>query len=111
ALSLKDWRWLRSLQVGWGSAIFLCITAPWFVLVADRNPGFAQFFFVHEHFQRYLTTVHHREGAWWYYVPFLLVGMLPWTSALPWLFSPDASARAMTRASRLLIVWAVFVFL
>ena len=30
--------------------------------------------FVHEHLDRYLTTVHHHVGGWWYYVPLLLVG-------------------------------------
>jgi len=69
-----------------GLLIFFVLAAPWFVLVSMRNPAFAQFFFVHEHFARYLTHVHQRTGAWWYYVPLLLAGMLPWTSALPWLF-------------------------
>ncbi len=54
--------------------IFLVLAAPWFVLVSLRNPGFAEFFFIHEHFARYLTKVHQREGAWWYYVPLLLAG-------------------------------------
>ena len=32
---------------------------------------FAHFFFVHEHVERFLTTEHQREGAWWYFVPLL----------------------------------------
>ncbi len=111
--------WLRDLGLfrrlhGWsGAAIFLALTVPWFVLVSQRNPGFAEFFFVHEHVERYLSNVHKREGAWWYFVPILLVGMLPWTSTLPWLARRDRvdEPDAERRARGLLIVWSAFVFL
>src|SRR6185312_5619752 len=33
---------------------------------------------VHEHFARYLTTVHQRVEPWWYFLPILLLGVLPW---------------------------------
>lgn len=96
-----------------GLVIFLAITAPWFVLVSLRNPGFAEFFFIHEHFARYLTGVHQREGAWWYYLPYLLVGMLPWTGALPWLFRKDQAETgcAPIAPRHLLATWCVFVLL
>jgi 4-amino-4-deoxy-L-arabinose transferase-like glycosyltransferase len=97
-----------------GLLIFFVLAAPWFVLVSMRNPAFAQFFFVHEHFARYLTHVHQRTGAWWYYVPLLLAGMLPWTSAMPWLFRKDRAevpARSAITARDLLVVWCVFIFL
>ena len=38
------------------SLLLLALTAPWFVLVSRANPEFAQFFFIHEHFERFLTT-------------------------------------------------------
>ena len=61
-----------------GLLVLVAIAAPWFVLVSQRNPEFARFFFIHEHLQRYLSPVHHREGAWWYFVPQLAMGFLPW---------------------------------
>jgi 4-amino-4-deoxy-L-arabinose transferase-like glycosyltransferase len=33
---------------------------------------------VHEHFTRFLTTVHQRVEPWWYFLPLLLAGTLPW---------------------------------
>ncbi len=84
----------------------LAITLPWFVLVSMRNPDFAHFFFIHEHFERYLTTEHRREGAWWYFVPVLLAGFLPWTSSLPWLLH----ARRSDFARSFLVILAGFVF-
>ena len=72
------WRRLHPLP---GLALFLLLAAPWFIVVSLRNPSFPGFFFVHEHFTRFLTTVHQRVEPWWYFLPLLLLGALPW--ALP----------------------------
>jgi 4-amino-4-deoxy-L-arabinose transferase-like glycosyltransferase len=103
----RDFALWRQFQWGSGLALFALITVPWFVLVSSRNPDFAQFFFIHEHLQRYLTPVHRREGAWWFFVPILLVGFLPWTGALPWLLR----VRRADFAGSLLLLWALFVLL
>ena len=58
------------------------VAAPWFVAVSLRNPSFPEFFFVHEHFTRFLTTVHQRVEPWWYFLPLLLLAVLPWLPAL-----------------------------
>ena len=107
----RDFGLWRRMHLVSGGLIFLALAAPWFVLVALRNPGFAEFFFIHEHFARYLTNVHRREGAWWYYLPLLLAGLLPWTSGLPWLLRRDQSVTgsADTMARTLLIAWCGFV--
>lgn len=71
--------------LGW--ALYLAIAAPWFVLVNRANPGHAWFFFVHEHFTRFLTHEHARQGSdnrildKLYFVGILAVGLLPWLSA------------------------------
>ena len=52
--------------------------------MSARNPEFARFFFIHEHFERFLTTEHRRTGAWWYFLPMLAVGLLPWTGVFLW---------------------------
>jgi 4-amino-4-deoxy-L-arabinose transferase-like glycosyltransferase len=71
----------RRLHVRLGLPLFLIITAPWFVLVSARNPSFPGFFFVHEHFARFLTTVHQRIEPWWYFLPLLLLAVLPWIAS------------------------------
>jgi len=108
----RDFRLWRGMHWFSGLLIFFALTAPWFVLVSLRNPGFAEFFFIHEHFARYLSTTHRREGEWWYYLPWLLAGMLPWTLALPWLFrAPRAGeGERAIQVHRLLLVWSVFIF-
>ncbi len=71
----------RRLQLRLGLPLFLVICLPWYWLAAHRLPDFLEFFFVHEHFARYLTTVADREEAWWFYGPVFLAGSLPWTIA------------------------------
>lgn len=104
----RNWGSLRRLHWWSGLPLFLILTVPWFAAVSMRNPGFAEFFFIHEHFARYLTNTHRREGSWWYFVPLLLVGLLPWTSALPWL-GRDANADGQRPARVLLVAWCGFV--
>jgi 4-amino-4-deoxy-L-arabinose transferase-like glycosyltransferase len=72
----------RRLHPAAGVALFLGVAAPWFVAVSLRNPSFPQFFFVHEHFTRFLTTVHQRFEPWWYFLPLLLLAVLPWLPGL-----------------------------
>ncbi|QRQ89209.1 glycosyltransferase family 39 protein [Cupriavidus oxalaticus] len=77
---LALWRRLHALA---GIALMLLVAVPWYWLVARRNPEFLHFFFVHEHWQRYTSTVHARQGPPWYFVPLVLGGFMPWLGVLP----------------------------
>jgi len=105
--------WLRMHWVS-GILMFLLVAAPWFVLVMRANPEFFQFFFIHEHFERFTTKVHGRYQPWHYFVPVLLFGMLPWTLLMfdallrTWRGS-SAEARAFS-PERFLLVWVVFIY-
>ena len=78
-----DWKIWKRLHIISGTALFLAITAPWFVLVAQRNPEFLEFFFIHEHLQRFTQTAHSRTGPIYYFIPLLLLGFLPWIAQTP----------------------------
>jgi 4-amino-4-deoxy-L-arabinose transferase-like glycosyltransferase len=82
-LFTKRWRLLREMRVVSGGILFLAVCAPWFVLVSLKNPEFPRFFFIHEHFQRFLTKVHKRYEPPWFFIPIILLGMIPWTFFLP----------------------------
>ena len=111
SLAARDFSVWRRMHWGKGLATFFAIAAPWFVLVSMRNPEFAKFFFIHEHFARFLTTGHRRTGSWHYFVGILLAGILPWTTLLPGALV-DGWRREPGRfqPGRLLVVWAGFVF-
>lgn len=113
-LLLNEWRLLRSIYLPSGLLLFLAIAAPWHVLVARANPEFAQFYFIHEHLERYLTTVHMRYQPWWFFIPVFALGMLPWAA---FLFQAVRSAcpgswraRHERREELFLMLWAGLVF-
>jgi 4-amino-4-deoxy-L-arabinose transferase-like glycosyltransferase len=81
SLGARDFSPWRRLHAVAGGALLLAIAVPWYALAARRDPDFLQFFFIHEHLQRYLTPSADREQPAWFFVPVFLLGSLPW--ALP----------------------------
>jgi 4-amino-4-deoxy-L-arabinose transferase-like glycosyltransferase len=114
-LLARDWALWRRLHLVSGTLVFLVITGPWFLLVSQRNPEFAQFFFIHEHWERYTSSVHQRGAPAWYFVPQLLGGFAPWLGLLPGIGRAlRAEARSQPpKAFRPLLfcaVWVVAIF-
>lgn len=106
--------WTR-LHLGKGLLLFLLITAPWFIAVSSANPEFAQFFFIHEHFDRFAKSDHDRAGPMYYFLPLLLAGILPWLLALiPALLRSWKIQRGFEQyrfhPNRFLLIWCVFIF-
>ena len=104
--------WRRLLLVR-GAVLFGVLCLPWLILFQHRRPQFFQFFFVREHFERYLTKIEDRYQPWWFFIPILLAGVLPWL--LPALRSlyvdwRAAAARPGFDARRFAWVWCVVIF-
>lgn len=78
-------RWHLLKRVPWvtGTLLFLAVAAPWHVAASLRDPSFAWFYFVREHFLRYLTPLHDRVEPVWFFAPVLVWGLLPWVALLP----------------------------
>jgi MFS family permease len=108
----RDWRLLSRLELVRGGLLFLAIAAPWFVAVSLANPEFARFFFIHEHFERFLTKEHDRYQPMWYVIPVLLIGIAPWIVALlPALRSAWRRGEvAVFDVRRFLLLWCAVVF-
>ncbi len=121
-LIYRDWKLWTRLYIVSGLLIFLAIAAPWFIWVQVRNPDFFDYFFIYQQFTRFLTDKLHRPGAWWYFLPILILGVLPWLGSLvPALWRGAArpaqrgaafgSAQGRTlHAQGMLVIWAVFIF-
>ncbi len=90
--------------------LFLVIVLPWFFGVALRRPDFPYYGLVEETFHRLVTPAFHRTAPFWYYVPVIAALFFPWSVLLPESALAAWRARArLTRADRLLLVWAVVV--
>src|SRR5258706_9040846 len=109
----RDFSLLRKLHLVSCGLLFLALTAPWFIAVSVANPEFAWFFFVHEHFQRYTTTINQRSQPWYFFIPILAAGILPWLITLV-----DAVIHACKRLGKddrfdpllITLLWAGFIF-
>lgn len=81
SIAARDFSPWRRLRPDLGVPLFLALVVPWFWIVARRQPGFLEFFFVHEHLSRYLTPSAHRQQPWWFFAAVFVLGSLPWTLA------------------------------
>jgi len=83
--------------------VAILVAAPWYWAMEQAHPGYLHYYFVERHLQGYLTaTQRHAGRPWWYYVPIVVGGALPWTGYLL------AAAAAARRDSLRLAVWAWF---
>ena len=120
-----EWRRWREFRLFTGTVLFLLIAAPWHILAGIRNPHFYWFYFVNEHFMRFLgkrIPKDYNKQTNSLYWTLHLVWLFPWSLYLPVaLRRPIAkwtarrkrgelkSPRPLTfqsRTERLCLVWA-----
>jgi 4-amino-4-deoxy-L-arabinose transferase-like glycosyltransferase len=107
------WRQMWRLFSPIGILIFLIVVCPWLILAQKENSDFLWFFFVREHFLRFTTKMHGKTEPFYYYLPIIILGTIPWSvylirtwngkSIKEWLFSKGEN--------KLLTVWILFIFL
>ena len=78
-------RWKAMLTWPWlPLAIAASVILPWGLAIHRREPDFWRYFVWVEHIQRFASreNAQHAE-PFWYYIPVLLGGFLPWSFLLP----------------------------
>ena len=70
-----------------GFVIMLAIALPWYVVMwITHDNAYLQGFFIGDNFERFATDRFNDPRPWWFYLPVVAGGMLPWTPlALAWL--------------------------
>lgn len=78
----NNWKILKEARLTTGTLLFFAIAAPWHILMAREHPEFTDFYFIHEHFTRFLTNEHKRTAPWWFFIAVTMAGAMPWLPAL-----------------------------
>jgi 4-amino-4-deoxy-L-arabinose transferase-like glycosyltransferase len=90
-----------ALSIAIGVAILVAL--PWYIAMERAHPGYLHYYFVERHLQGYLTaTQRHAGRPFWYYLPIVAGGALPWTAYLV------GAARSARGNPLRLVVWAWF---
>ena len=67
-------------------ALAAAIAAPWYVAMERAHPGYVHYYFVDRHLRGFLTSTQQHAGRpWWYYLPILIGGTVPWIVYVPFL--------------------------
>ncbi len=114
-LIFNQWHRLRPFYLPSGVLLFLAIAAPWHLLAAQRNPGWAEFYFVREHWDRFTKPGHGRFEPWYYFLIWFPALFFPWTifvgQAVREAVAGGWARRKANADAWFLITWAGFVFL
>ena len=116
-VSTSRYTLLREMQLLPGIILFFAIVTPWFVLMERANEGYLEYFILNQHLGNFLggegaMTPRHPE-PFYYYLPVLLAGLLPWSALLP-----QSLIRAWRRnqvgpdsMSHFLVIWVLAMFI
>lgn len=75
----RDWRLLLRTLWPFGVLLYLAVALPWFVAVQHANPQFFHVFILEHNVERFATDLYRHQQPFWYYLPVVLLGLLPWT--------------------------------
>jgi 4-amino-4-deoxy-L-arabinose transferase-like glycosyltransferase len=68
---------IRTLWIP-GILLFLALALPWYFAVQMRNPQFFREFILEHNLARFSTNLYHHPEPFWYYIPVILLALVPW---------------------------------
>lgn len=80
-----------------GLLVMVAISAPWFIMMTIRLPGYFSFYFIGEYLRRFFQPGYSHAEPLYFYIPVLAVGMLPWSLIVPFLTWRNAAPNAARR--------------
>jgi len=94
-----------------GILIFLLIALPWYFLeYMDQGMKFIDGFILKHNIQRFDTSLEHHKGSIFYFIPVILIGLLPFTTYFLRIFT---KLKEIIKNDMFLFlgIWFIFVFI
>ncbi len=103
---------LTPIDIVLGFGVFIGVALPWYVAMwFTHGHAYLQSFFVGDNFERFATDRFNDPRPWWFYLPVIGGGLLPWTPlALTWLGPITAWLRRRRELHTIdlrLLMWAL----
>ena len=87
------------------------VTLPWSVMIYLRENDFWRYFFWEEHVRRFFSTDAQHAEPFWFFIPVLAGGALPWTAVLPVIVTGLKKTQRKDPFLRFALCWLIFPFL
>ena len=87
-------------------AIAVLVALPWYLAMNAREPGYLRYYFIDRHLLGFATeTQRHSGQRWWFYLPIVIGGGLPWVFFIDLARRKAAPCTTEGRAPILLWTW------
>ncbi|MFZ5487900.1 MAG: 4-amino-4-deoxy-L-arabinose lipid A transferase, partial [Pseudomonadota bacterium] len=106
------WQGRWRVLLAWGPlavGVALLVCLPWALAVHWREPDFWNFFFWNEHVRRFASASAQHTRPWWFFVPVVFAGALPWAALLAPALRLAWGQRA-ERATAFVLLWFAVPF-
>lgn len=116
-LAIVPWMvWQRRFTelLRWGPLALLTavlLSLPWALAIAQQAGDFWHYFFWVEHIQRFAEENAQHKAPFWYYLPVLVAGTLPWLGLLPGALISGWQQRRQQAGMLYLLSWVVLPLL
>ncbi len=78
AIAVRDLKLITKTAWPPGLLFSFSVALPWYIAVQHRNPQFFREFILEHNLARFSSNLYHHPEPFWYYIPVLLLAMVPW---------------------------------
>ncbi|MGA1863982.1 MAG: phospholipid carrier-dependent glycosyltransferase [bacterium] len=105
-------QWKKLFTLSWMPIIVAILVAlPWGLMIHIREGDFWNYFFWTEHIKRFMSSNPQHPQPFWFFIPVIILGALPWSVLFPAVISGIKRTHLKNPLTRFVICWFMFPFI